>query len=111
MVQRSQGELEPMAEHGPHYLGYENAPVGVHRDARTAAQVAERYLWLVDRVMSRLAVWWPDGVDLGLLRAEATISLRRVSASAQRIEDVPDIRREAVIVMDEQLLPGLLRGL
>jgi len=81
--------------------------VVVCRDTRTAAQVAQRYLWLVDRVMNRLAVWWPNGVDVGLLRAEATLSLRRVSASAERIEDVPDI---AAAVMARRVRRVLTAG-
>jgi len=66
----------------------------------SAERLAANHKWLIDRVTGRLAAWWPDGIDLQWLHAEAHATLLQ---SAVRAEDLMDMRDAAVGVLNAQL--------
>lgn len=55
----------------------------------TAERRAARHGWLVERLLSRLAAQWPEGIDRSLLRSECWMALRDVAESLETAEDLP----------------------
>jgi len=71
-------------------LGDEDRPLVLHRHPLAVMQLAAEHEWLIDRVMQRLAAWWPEEIDRRRLRREAMIALQQTAACVRRVEDLPE---------------------
>ncbi len=65
-------------------------------DAGVMAEQAEEYAWLVERVLGRFAVQWPEGVDVQRLCEQATAVLGQVMAANESPDEGTPSAAEAV---------------
>lgn len=88
------------------YLDEGDAPLIAERDPHVAARLAEEHSWLIDRLLARLAVRWPEQVDADWVRGHAMVALRRAAASVEEVERLPVAGVRAISERLRTLLGG-----
>lgn len=98
----------PDESFGPHlrYLDETTLPSGLQREPRVASELAEQYAWLVDRLLARIAVRWPEDIDLAWLHGHAMVALTRAAANVEDEEDLGEAGVRAVTERLRTLLGG-----
>lgn len=85
------------------YLGEEDS-AAPRRSPERAQTLAAEHAWLPERLLARIACWWPDEVDPRRLHSEASRALESVAVTVEREEDLPAVATDAIDRRLRQLL-------
>jgi len=77
------------------------------RSLAEVERLASAHSWLAERMLDRLAAWWPDGIDLPGLRRAAHHALVQAAASVARPEE---LSRHALDRVEDALRTRLRSG-
>jgi hypothetical protein len=79
---------------------------GLGSDPRVVSWMVEQHMWLVERMIERIAAVWPESIDHAWLTAHGTAALRHAVLCANKVEDLQTLSVKAIGDRLRQLLIG-----
>lgn len=73
---------------------------------RVVSWMVEQHMWLVERMIERIAAVWPESIDHAWLTAHGTAALRHAVLCANKVEDQQTLSVKAIGDRLRQLLIG-----
>ncbi len=92
------------SEPGLHLIS--SSTQGLGSAPRVVSWMVEQHMWLVERMIERIAAVWPESIDHAWLTAHGTAALRHAVLCANKVEDLQTLSVKAIGDRLRQLLIG-----
>jgi RNA polymerase sigma factor for flagellar operon FliA len=99
-AEQSSATSRPSSAPRLRYLDTAEDAQTTQRHSRQIAELAEEHMWLVERLLGRIAARWPEEVDADWVRSHAAVALRQAAAE---VDDEASLPLAGVRAVQERL--------